>query len=161
MDLLDRLLGHDAWTTRQLLVRAGELREAQLDRPFDLSHGSVRAELAHIVRNMEAWSDQLAGVPVREKGGVSVRELLTRLDRAAADLARVARSVADGGAWDHIWTDPDERPPVERSRGGAIAHVLTHSMHHRAHVLVMLRRLGVVGLPEGDVLSWESQLTNR
>jgi uncharacterized damage-inducible protein DinB len=30
-------------------------------------------------------------------------------------------------------------------------------MHHRAQVLHMLRRLGVSGLPEGDVLSWERQ----
>ncbi|MEO2015569.1 MAG: hypothetical protein ABGZ53_14495 [Fuerstiella sp.] len=31
-------------------------------------------------------------------------------------------------------------------------------MHHRAQVLYMLRRVGVVDLPEGDVLSWESQI---
>ena len=39
--------------------------------------------------------------------------------------------------------------------GGGIAHVITHSMHHRAQPLYMLRRLGIEGLPEGDVLSWE------
>ncbi len=42
--------------------------------------------------------------------------------------------------------------------GGGITHILTHSMHHRAQVLYMLRRVGVVDLPEGDVLSWESQI---
>jgi len=46
-------------------------------------------------------------------------------------------------------------PPAEKTFGGAIAHVLTHSMHHRAQVLHMLRRLGVGDVPEGDVLSWE------
>jgi uncharacterized damage-inducible protein DinB len=39
-----------------------------------------------------------------------------------------------------------------------IAHVITHSMHHRAQLIFMLRELGVEDLPEGDVLSWESQL---
>jgi uncharacterized damage-inducible protein DinB len=39
--------------------------------------------------------------------------------------------------------------------GGGIAYVITHSMHHRAQLLYMLRRLGIEGLPEGDVLSWE------
>jgi uncharacterized damage-inducible protein DinB len=28
-------------------------------------------------------------------------------------------------------------------------------MHHRAQVLYLLRKLGLEGLPEGDVLSWE------
>lgn len=161
MDLLDRLLGHDVWTTRQLLVRAGELSDAQLDQRLDLSQGSVRAELAHIIRNMEAWSDQLSAVPIREPGGRSIGELSARLDRAASDLARAARSVADRDAWDERWSDPDEQPAVCRTYGGTIAHVLTHSMHHRAHVLVMLRRLGLTGLPEGDALSWEAQLPPR
>jgi hypothetical protein len=28
---------------------------------------------------------------------------------------------------------------------------------HRAQLLYMLRQLGLTGLPEGDVLSWEQQ----
>lgn len=30
MTILDRLLGHDAWTTRQLLLRCRELSEEQM-----------------------------------------------------------------------------------------------------------------------------------
>jgi hypothetical protein len=41
-------------------------------------------------------------------------------------------------------------------RLNAIVHVITHSMHHRARLLYMLRRLGPANLPEGDVLSWAS-----
>ena len=40
--------------------------------------------------------------------------------------------------------------------GAAIAHVITHSMHHRAQVLNMMRHLGMKDLPEGDVFSWEN-----
>ena len=32
MDILDRLLGHDAWTTRQLLLRCRGLTDEQLDQ---------------------------------------------------------------------------------------------------------------------------------
>ena len=53
--------------------------------------------------------------------------------------------------------DTLDSPPAEKTYGGAIAHVITHSMHHRAQLLYMLRRLGLEGLPEGDVLSWEQQ----
>ena len=41
MDLLDRLLGHDAWTTRQLLDICSTLSDEQLDREFDLGHSAT------------------------------------------------------------------------------------------------------------------------
>jgi len=53
MDLLDRLLGHDAWTTRQLLLCCRGLTDAELDREFDIGHRTVRATLLHIIRNDE------------------------------------------------------------------------------------------------------------
>ncbi len=84
--------------------------------------------------------------------------LISRLDEAASRLASVARAVADRGAWDERWVDMLDDPPVEKTFGGAIAHVITHSMHHRAQLLYMLRKLGLGDLPEGDVLSWEQQL---
>ena len=164
MDLLDRLLGHDAWTTRLLLLRCRELTDEQLDREFDIGHKTVRATLGHIIRNVEAWSDRMEGVPVRadervQPEGRSVAAMTARLDRAAADLARVARPVAQRAGWDERWLDKQPDPPQELTYGGSIAHVLTHGMHHRAQVLYMLKRLGVKDLPEGDVLSWEEQAT--
>lgn len=157
MTLLDRLLGHDAWTTRQLLLLGRDLTDDQLDRDLGLALGSVRATFLHVIRNMEAWSDLMAGRPIRARGGRSIPELIARLDEAAADLAAVSRSVADRNGWDERWTDPAETPPVARSYGGTIAHVITHSMHHRAQLILMLKRLGVAPLPEGDVLSWEQE----
>ena len=162
MDLLDRLLGHDAWTTRQLLLRCQGLANGQLDQEFDIGHRTVRATFLHIIRNAEVWSDLMVGRPVRadqgeEPQGRSVAGMIARLDRAAADLAAIARSVAQRGSWDERWVDHLDHPPAEKTYGGGIAHVITHSMHHRAQVLYMLRRLGVRELPEGDVLSWEQQ----
>jgi uncharacterized damage-inducible protein DinB len=49
------------------------------------------------------------------------------------------------------------RSAAEKTYGGAIAHVITHSMHHRAQLLYILRQLGLNDRPEGDVLSWEHQ----
>jgi uncharacterized damage-inducible protein DinB len=131
VDLLDRLLGHDAWTTRALLGRAATLDDAALDRPFELGHRTVRATLLHLVRNMEVWADLMAGVPVR--------------------------AVAGRDGWDETWLDVLDDPPARKTYGGALAHVITHSMHHRAQVIAMLRALGVGDVPEGDVLSWEAR----
>jgi uncharacterized damage-inducible protein DinB len=160
MDLLDRLLGHDAWTTRELLLRCRDLTDEQLDRDFDIGHRTVRATFGHVIRNMEGWSDLIAGRPPRLDPALStasVPTLLARLDLAAADLANAARPIAARNGWDEKWLDPFSNPPTERTYGGAIAHVITHSMHHRAQLLYLLRRLGVEDLPEGDVLSWEHQ----
>jgi len=162
MDLLDRLLGHDTWTTRQLLRCCRGLTDAELDREFDIGHRTVRATLLHIIRNVEVWSDLMGGQPVRADPGAgpqgrSVSALIARLDRAAADLASVARAVARRGGWDERWVDTLDSPPAEKTYGGGVAHIITHSMHHRSQLLYMLRRLGVEGLPEGDVLSWERQ----
>ena len=163
MDLLDRLLGHDTWTTRQLLLRCRGLTDEQLDCEFDIGQRSVRATLLHIIRNVEVWSDLMIGRRVRTNQGAgpheqSVPELIARLDGAAANLASVARAVAQRGGWDERWVDVLDNPKTEKTYGGAIAHVITHSMHHRAQLLYMLRQLGVEDLPEGDVLSWEQQL---
>ncbi|HET6879273.1 MAG TPA: GNAT family N-acetyltransferase [Pirellulales bacterium] len=157
MDLLDRLLGHDAWTTQQLLQRCRDLSDEQLDREFDIAHRSVRATLTHVIRNVEVWSQLMAGRQVVEGSGTSVGELIARLNRVAAELAQLARGVAERRAWDARFLDTLDSPPVEKTFGGGIAHIVTHSMHHRAQLLYMLRRLGVKDLPEGDVLSWEQQ----
>jgi uncharacterized damage-inducible protein DinB len=158
MDLLDRLLGHDAWTTHQLLLLCRGLTDEQLDRDFDIGHRTVRATLRHVIRNVEVWSDLMAGRPPRKDpgpDGSTIPALTARLDTAAADLATVSRAVSERGAWDEKWVDRLSNPPTEKTYGGAIAHVITHSMHHRAQLLYLLRRLGVSDLPEGDVLSWE------
>ena len=149
MDLLDRLLEHDTWTTRQLLLLYRGLTDEQLDREFDIAYRTVQATFVHIIGNVQAWSDLMAGQPIRANQGRSVSELIARLDRAANDLARVSKIVAQRDGWD----DPLENPPVERTYGGSVAHIITHSMHHRAQLLYMLRLLGVEELPEGDVLS--------
>jgi uncharacterized damage-inducible protein DinB len=163
VNILNRLLGHDAWTTRQLLLRCQELSETELDREFDIGHRSVRATLLHIVRNMEVWTDLMGGRPLRPNEGDqplgrSVSGILRRLDTAASDLASVASRIVEQGRLDERFVDNLDKPPSHKSRGGAIVHVATHSMHHRAQLLYLLRHLGMRDLIEGDVLSWEAQL---
>lgn len=155
MDLLDRLLGHDAWTTRQLLDLCAPLSDEQLDRQFDIGLRSLRATLDHIIYNMEVWSALMAHVPVERPSDKSVAGMIARLDATAARFRDVSRDIADRNAWNETWLDYLDSPPVERSYGTTIAHVLTHSMHHRAQVLYLLRLTGVPKLPEGDPFSWE------
>jgi len=162
MDLLDRLLGHDTWTTNRLLQQSRVLTDAQLDHEFDLGWRTVRATLHHIIGNMEVWVDLMNGGPLRRHPepaafGVTLDGLQARLTRASADLALLARRVQAEGRLDDTWVDFLDDPPRRKTYGGAITHVITHSMHHRAQLIHMLRRLGVPGVIEGDALSWEQQ----
>jgi uncharacterized damage-inducible protein DinB len=165
LDILDRLLKHDAWTTRLLLLRARELIDAQLDQPFDLGNGSLRATFAHVIGNMEVWTALIAGRPVDRsrdegEGTRSADGFIARLDAVAPELERVATTLAAEGRLDERWTDTLDDPPTEKTYGGAIAHVITHSHIHRGEILHMLERLGLRDLPEGDVLSWEHAQRN-
>src|SRR5262249_6160164 len=69
-----------------------------------------------------------------------------------------ATRIAREGRLDERWVDYLDEPPARKSYGGAIVHVPTHGMHHRAQLLYLLRRLGGRGLIEGGVLSWEAQV---
>ena len=159
MDLLDRLLGHDAWTTRQMLTLCLPLSDEQLDRQFPIGPGSLRETFDHIVWNGEAWTDLMCGRARRPHpgpAGTTIPRLIARLDAVAAEFAAVARRVRDEGRFDDRFADTVDVPPAMKPFGAAIAHVITHSMHHRAQVLNMMRHLGMKDLPEGDVFSWEN-----
>ena len=159
MDILDRLLGHDAWTTGQLLLRCRELSDEQLDHRFDIGDRSLRETFLHIIRNMEGWTDSMAMRTGRAaadpSAAPSVDRLLDRLFLAAKDLADVSRRIRDEGRLDQMVADAREEPPVARPLGGMIVHVITHSMHHRAQVLYLMEQLGLTDLPEADALDWE------
>lgn len=156
MDFLDRLLRHDAWTTKAILEICATLSDEQLDREFDIGHRTVRATLHHIIDNMEVWSSLMQEAKIERATDKTIPGMLRRLDHAQSQLDSVARTIADKNAWDDVWTDYLDDPPRQKRFGTALAHVVTHSMHHRAQLLYMLRLSGLDSLPEGDVFSWES-----
>jgi len=160
MDWLDRLLGHDEWTTGLLLQRCRELTPDQLTHSFDIGHGGVLVTLEHMIGNVEAWTDLMAGTIGADQDTPSEHSIETLIRRHKASYARfatLARQIRDAGKVNDRWMDVLDQPPTEKTYGGAILHVITHNMHHRGEVLHMLARLGLRNLPEGDLLGWEQQ----
>lgn len=157
MDIVDRLLGHDAWTTRQLLLACQALPEAALDREFEIDHRSLRATFVHMVANLEVWTDLICERSVESRTGDSLAALLERHAAASRDFAWQARQVVRQQREDDTFLDTLDRPPRRKTYGGAIGHVLTHNMHHRAQVLFLMERLGLHAHIEGDLLGWETQ----
>jgi len=161
MDLLDRLLAHDVWSTRQLLLQARPLTDAQWDQRFDMDHRTLRECFEHIIDNMETWRDLLYERPVRDSSALGVESttvdgLLGRLSTVGREFAAIAHRISRENRWDDVFVDTLDNPPRQKTFGGTIAHLITHSMHHRAQVMYMLEQLGIQDHIEGDVLGWES-----
>ena len=160
MDLLDRLLDHDVWSTNQILLQSKPLTDEQLDKPFDVDGRTLRGCFVHIIRVMEVWNDLLYERPVRPSAVLNAKSqdldgLIVRLHEAGEELAMISKKVAREERWDDQFTDVLDNPPQKKTFGGTIAHVITHSMHHRAQAMYMLEQLGIRDHIEGDVLSWE------
>jgi uncharacterized damage-inducible protein DinB len=115
-----------------------------------------------MIGNVRVWTDLMLEREVRSSDGPAddVDALLAAWDAAYADFAAAAALLRDAGRLDDTYLDVLDSPPRAKSIGGTIAHVITHNMHHRAELLHMLARLGLQGLPEGDVLSWEQARTH-
>ena len=158
LDLLDRLLEHDVWTTRRVLEYVNLLAEEQLDEDFDIGHRTIRNTLEHMIGNIEIWTDLMAARPVRPPPTTrqSAFELGQRSELAYADFTQLARGLRDAQRLNEMYLDVLDQPPKQKSYAGTILHVITHNHMHRAELLHILKRLGVQGIIEGDVLSWEA-----
>src|SRR5262245_41298329 len=135
MDLLDRLLGHDRWTTAQLLERCRELRVEQWIQPFDLGHQTLAETFWHMIDNVRVWTDLMAERPVRQsldESATTADDLIAQWQAAYEDFAILARRIAGQGRWDATYVDVLDDPPRPKTFGGTIAHVITHNMQHRA-----------------------------
>jgi uncharacterized damage-inducible protein DinB len=157
LDLADRLLAHDSWTTRQLLLACQSLPDALLDQEFEMDHQSLRKTFLHIIRNMEVWTDLLYGRPVENRTGSAIPELLERLSSISRDFCTLAQAIVREQRCDECFLDTLDNPPRLKTFGGVIGHVITHSMHHRAQVMFLMEKVGLKDHIEGDLLSWESR----
>ena len=160
MDLLDRLLEHDRWTTCQVLSICAALPPEQLHQSIAIGHGTLDETLRHMIRNVQVWTDLMCQRPVRPRDPVesaNVVELADIFEVTYTDFTASSRQLRDENRLDEVYLDILDDPPSPKTIGGTIAHVITHDMHHRSEILNMLGQLGVPNLPEGDVLGWESQ----
>ncbi len=152
---VDVLLAHDQWATRNLLEACQPLAREQFHRRFEIGPGSLHDTTTHIVGAMRGWGDLLAGREQRQRlehDGVerTPTELLILFNEIAADLGHWARQYA----LDEKVTGTRGGKTYTFLRAGVVTHVATHSMHHRAQCLNMLRHLGVSPQPMSSVLEW-------
>lgn len=153
-DVAAILLAHSRSADSELLAACRPLGEAQLDQPFEMGPGSLRKVLMHNLGAVRIWADVYRGEVMRpwlpDEGELDV----PAMERTAAALH---------DEWAELAGRFDLGEMIERTSHGVtrrytrahiIAHVTTHSVHHRAQAINMMRHLGVEQRPTGSVLSW-------
>jgi uncharacterized damage-inducible protein DinB len=105
MDLLDRLIAHDTWTTRQLLLACQPLSDELLDKEFEIDHKSLRITFIHMIDNLEVWTDLMKELPVEHKSGTSIAQLLERLKYASREFSKFAHQISRENRYDDFFLD--------------------------------------------------------
>jgi uncharacterized damage-inducible protein DinB len=139
-------LRYTAWARDKLLARAAALADAQLDQPFPMGTGSLRATLQHLYGAERTWF-------VRWQGSEQPQFPHSHTLAAPGDLWLAYRALAT--ARDDVLAtlhDDDLERPITyitqagqtctNSLGDILLHVSNHGTHHRAQAGWMLRQLG-------------------
>ena len=155
-DCLQILLSHDRWATAQLLTACGKLTADQFHRRFEIGPGSLHDTLTHIVGAMRSWTETLAEQEPRPRleGDGQRRtpeQLLALIEETGREFAAEARRRPLAESATRRLRDGRT---LQLTRGAVVVQVTTHSMHHRAQCLNMLRQLGVQPLPPSSVAEW-------
>jgi uncharacterized damage-inducible protein DinB len=154
-NLLDILVEHDKWATKQILSACEKLTPDQFARKFDIGPGSLQATITHIIGAIRAWTDTLARQAPRprpETSGIAYTpaQLFQLFDESMGEFTALAKS----HPLEEIVKRTRDGKEYSFTRGVVITHVATHGMHHRAQCLNMLKHLGVSPLPPSSVTEW-------
>ena len=169
MDLFDRFAGNDSWHMKKLLHHAVELTDQQLDQPLNAvveilpwreKTETLRQLLENIVFTKEVWAAALAGTDMPNIKGTPRSEqtpaaMLSRLEKADAELHRIFRDVGKRGEWDNTFVDALCEPAELFTFGGVFAHIMTFNAHRRLMAVDAFRQLGVPIEGFGDPMEYE------
>lgn len=165
MDLLVKMVEHHVWLVGQLIDRASQLDDAQLDAPIIISvegvddDPTIRSLLSRLVGQMDMWNQVIHDQPYDWE--IEKREPLGSMsDRLAvqgAEFLDEVRRVVDEGRLDETFVDAHCSPPEIFTYGGLIAHVLTFAAHRRTLVVGALTSAGITDLGSGDPRKWVAE----
>lgn len=157
-----RLHAHRRWVNDNLRRRVVTLSDDQLDRPFEMGMGSLRATLNHLYAAEHIWLETLLGNPnapkTTEISFPSLAELLSawaaQEDRWDAylrglTLVDLDRPVTRATVWQ------GKAMSFTTARLDVLIHVCTHAQYTTAQAINMMRHVGVPAeaLPESMMIT--------
>ncbi len=154
-DPLKILLSHDRWATRLILEACKTLTSEQFHQRFEMGPGSLHDTISHMLAALRTWRQTLSGQapgPRIDQDGQrrTPVELLALHEAICGELGAEAHR----RPLDELVTRVRNGVSHQFTRGAVLTHMATHSMHHRAQCLNMMRRLGVKPLPPSSVAEW-------
>ncbi|MBK9120615.1 MAG: DinB family protein [Phycisphaerales bacterium] len=159
-ELLRELFRYNDWGRDRLFAPAAQLSAAELDRPFDVGPGSLRATLSHLYDAEWIWLERWCGRSpgAFEEGTVrrDMRPLWDTYRDLAARRDELLAGVGEAGLLRPVVYQRLDGTRFERPLGVLMLHVCNHGVHHRAQALHMLRCAGgEVPQPGLDYLYWK------
>lgn len=165
MDLLIKMVEHHVWLTGEIIERAAQLRDEQLDERLELSleddpdPTTLRRLMSRLVGQMAMWNSAVANRAydwsVEEHE--SVDSLRRRLSVEGPTYLTQVCAVAEEGRLDDTFVDALCEPAEVFTFGGMIAHVLTFAAHRRTLAVLTLDKHGIGDLGWGDPMLWVAE----
>jgi uncharacterized damage-inducible protein DinB len=157
IESIQTFLRYNDWANGRLLQAAVALTDELLDRPFEMGRGTLRKTLLHIAVAEHVWVQRWkAKVEVpwpNEDEPVGIAAMGERLRATQKDRDGFLATLKDADL-SRIVTYRDSLGSLYTAAlGDMLLQLCTHSAHHRAQAVNMLRRLGAQA-PELDYMYW-------
>ena len=162
MDLLTKMVEHHIWLTGEILDRAADLTDDQLDERIvmnvddDPDPVTLRRLLSRLIGQMGMWNAALANRDYdwSVEDHESLPSMRQRLSVEGPTYLSHVREVCETGRLDDTFVDALCEPAEVFTYGGMIAHVLTFAAHRRTLAVLALDKHGVGDLGWGDPMTW-------
>jgi hypothetical protein len=162
MDLLQKMVDHHVWLIGEMVDRASDLTDDQLDTLIRVSVDNedgtmtLRSILSRLIGQLDMW---MCAISMREYDWSLERDEATgamraRLDRVGPAFVAQVQEVIEAGRLDDTFVDALCEPARVFTYGGMIAHVLTFAAYNRTLVVQALAEAGVPDLGFGDPMDW-------
>ncbi|MFN0136647.1 MAG: DinB family protein [Phycisphaerae bacterium] len=154
-EALRPMLAYNDWADEQILAAAESLDDARLDQAIDVGRGTLRRVLIHTWAGEHVWVQRWQGKSETkwpdESAAVTIADLRERF-RAAWRERDAFLATLSGADIEREVSYRDSRGSMFRaSLHDMIRQMVVHSIHHRAQIVNILRRLGT-SAPELDYM---------
>ena len=161
VNFVAELTDHHVRVLRELIERASELSDRQLDAVIEMPVGgiderpTIRSLLSRLVGQLEMWNAAMTNHPYdfdveRHETVASMRR---RLDAAGAAFAGYVRQASEQDGLAETFVDATGREPYVFTAAGMIAHVLTYAAYRRTLLVGALASAGAAEVDD-DPLTW-------
>lgn len=154
METLQDLFAHNDWAAGNVLAAAGALANEQLDRPFEMGCGTIRATLHHLWAAEKIWLERWQRVAdprfVQPEAGIPVAELRERCAAIAAERDAFLATLKPGQADSPLTYRNLRGDTFTEVLSDLMLHVCNHGVHHRAQAMVMIRVSGGAPVSPGQ-----------